>query len=141
MSWADTEAVVAIIQTVPALTTATYVTKAPKPDPPATLPLPYVIVHPSDGIDEATRYTAPPTTEHPEFTLHIVGGSANQSQVITGLIKAKFLVNGFIVPPVVTGRRNRSGYWRSPLPIQTDTDVTPSLVFQVIELGWTSEPA
>lgn len=141
MTWADTQATTAIIQTVPALVTATYVTTAPKPVPPATLPLPYAVVHPSDGIPAATRFSGPPITEHPEFTLHIVGASANQVQIVTGLIKAKFLVNGFIIPPAVAGRRNHSGYWRSPMPIQTDSDVTPALIFQVIELGWTSEPA
>lgn len=142
MTWADTQAVTAIIQTVPALATATYVTTAPKPVAPAVaLPLPYCLVHPSEGIPEATRFTGPPITEHPEYTLHIVGGSANQVQVVTGLIKAKFLVNGFIVPPTVAGRRNKSGYWRSPMPIQTDSDVTPALIFQVIEFGWTSDPA
>lgn len=142
MSWADTSAVVAKIQAVPSVATSTYVTLVPKPatgQPP--IPLPYVIVHPSDGSDEATRFTGPPVTANPQFTLHVVGGSAESVQVVTGLVKAKFLVDGFIVPPVVSGRANRDGFWRSPIPLQIDRDVTPPLVYQVIELGWVSDPA
>lgn len=142
MSWADTSAVVAKVQSVPSLATSTYVTLVPKPVVPATvLPLPYVIVHPSDGDDEATRFTGPPVTTNPMFTFHVVGGSAESVQVVTGLVKAKFLVDGFIIPPVVAGRSNRDGYWRSPIPLQIDRDVTPALVYQVIELGWVSDPA
>jgi hypothetical protein len=142
MSWADVAAVVTKIKTVPVLASATYITLAPKPAAPATvLPLPYVIVHPSDGTDEATRLTGPPVTTNPMFTLHIVGGSAEQVLVVQDLVKPLFQVGGFIVPPVVAGRSNRDGYWRSPIPLQIDRDLTPALVYQVIELGWTSDPS
>lgn len=142
MTWNDTVAVRTVIQSVPIVATATYVTTAPKPAVPNTvLPRPYVVIHPKDGIPEQEQYTGPRIVEHPEFTLHIVGDSANSVQVVLELIKAKFVVNGFVIPPTVAGRRQRSGYWQMPTPLQTDNDATPPLVFAVIELGWTSVPA
>lgn len=139
MSWADTLAVKARAETLVALASKTFVTVT---EPVGTkIAAPYLVIHPSDGVDVATRVTGPRVAENPMFTLHIVGSSANQVQIITGLLKALFVVNGFMVPPVVAGRRARAGYWRSPIPIQTDTDVTPALIYQVIELGWVSEPA
>lgn len=139
MSWADTQAVIALIQSVPALAGAkTFPTIAPTGP---QLTMPYCVVHASDGSDEATRLTGPAVTEHPAFTLHIVGSSANQAQILCGLVKPKFVVGGFFIPPTVSGRRNSGGYWRSPIPLQSDTDVSPPLVYQVIELGWDSDPA
>lgn len=138
MSWADSVAVKAVIEQVPALAGRTFVTKT---DDGAPLVGQYAVIHPSDGSDDTDRLAAPPVVTHPSFTLHIVGASANQVQVLTGLVKAQFTVAGFIVPPVVAGRVNSGGKWSSPLPLQTDTDVSPSLVYQVIELGWDSEPA
>lgn len=139
MSAADTAAVKARAETLVALASKTFVTVT---SPVGTkIPAPYLLIHPTEGTPEATRLTGPPITEHPEFTLHIVGGSADQVQVIYGLLKAAFVVNGFMVPPTIAGRRNWGGWWRSPLPIQTDNDVTPALIFAVVELGWTSEPA
>jgi len=139
MSWADTQAVVAAIQQVPAVADSTFPVLAPVQ--PELQPLPYVVVFPSDGVDTADRVTGPRVSEHPAFTLHVVGSSANQTQVVTGLIKARFVTGGRFIPPVVEGRRNSRGYWRSPIPLQTDTDVDPALIYQVIELGWVSEPA
>jgi hypothetical protein len=138
MSWADTIATKALIELVPALAGKTWVTRAPTGP---VLPAQYCIVHPAAGADEAGRFMGPQTVEHPEFTLHIVGATADQVQALIDLVKAKFVVNGFMTPPTVSGRRNWAGYWRSPLPIQTDNTVTPPLLFAVIQLGWTSEPA
>jgi len=139
VSWADTEAVVAVIEQVPALATSTFVTLAPVS--PVLQPVPYVVVHPSAGVDTADRVTGPRVSEHPDFTLHVVGSSANQVQVVVDLLKPKFVQQGRFIPPLVEGRRNSRGYWRSPIPLQTDTDVDPALIYQVIELGWVSEPA
>lgn len=144
MTWAETSAVVATIKTVPILASAVYVSEAPKPTAPATvLPLPYVIVHPTEGTDEQARFMGPNTIQSPEVTMHIVGASANQVQIVTGLVRAKFQpsLTGFVIPPTVSGRKNRDAYWRAPTPIQTDRDVTPHLLYQVIELGWVSESA
>lgn len=142
MSWADTQFLVALIQTVPALASSTWVTQVPiaaTGQPPAAFP--YALVHPADGADEQTRFTGPASTEHPAFTVHLVGGSANQCKVVAELVKAKIIVGGFGIVPTVSGRRNQRMYWRSPIPIQTDKNATPPLCFYVAEVGWTSDPA
>lgn len=138
MRWADIQAATALVQQVPVLSSATFVSTVPKPVAPATTqPLPYAVVHPSGGTDEATRFIGPASTEHPSFTLHLVGGSAEQVSALCDLLKP-------ILTPDVhpsTGRRTSRIWWREPLPIQEDTDVNPPLIFAVIEFGWRSDPA
>lgn len=138
MTWDDTLAVKAKLQNVAAFASNTFVTVVPSDNIVRTQ---YALIHPSEGTDEQTRVSGPPVTTHPRFTLHVVGSSAESVQRNTALVKAQFLTDGFIVPPVVSGRRNSNGWWSSPIPIQVDSDVTPPLVYQVIELGWTSDPA
>lgn len=119
-----------------------YVTTAPAPtSPDIVLPKPYILVHPKQGVDEITRFTGPPTVEHPEFTLHVVGDTASSVETVMANLKVAFNPAGFGIPPVISGRRNSAGYWRVPVPIQTDMSVTPWLMFGVIELGWRSDPA
>jgi hypothetical protein len=100
-----------------------------------------VVIHPTGGTDTQSRYSGPYATEHPEFTLHIVGISANQVRVLADLLKAVIKPAGVGMIPTVSGRRNQRMYWRQPLPIQTDTSVTPPLVFDVVEVGWVSDPS
>lgn len=138
MSAADTVAVKALAESAGALTGHVFVSATPTG---VVQPLPYIVLHPAAGVDEATRFTGPPVTEHPEYIFHIVGASANSVQVTTELVKAIFKPASFVITPTIVGRRNYNGYWRSPLPIQTDTTVTPWLIFAVIEYGWTSDPA
>lgn len=139
MTAADTAAVVALVQSAStALAAHTFVTAAPSG---VVQPNPYVLVHPADGNDEQTRATGPRSTRHPEFTLHIVSGSAASVQTVLELIRPKFVVNDFVVAPTISGRRNQQAHWRQPLPIQTDTSVTPWLLYAVVEVGWTSDPA
>lgn len=139
MSAADTVAVIALVKSAStALTNAVWETKVPDG---TTATYPYVIVHPHAGIDTQTRQSSGNATENPEHTLHIVSGSGTSVQVTLELIKAKFVTAGIFQCPTISGRRNSLGYWRSPLPIQTENDVTPSLLFAVIELGWVSDPA
>lgn len=141
MSQADTDAVVALIESVPVLASSVYVTVTPKPStgqPP--LPYPYALVHPTGGVDAQTRLAGPWSTEHPEFTIHIVGGSALQCQTIVDLFKAVVKPDGFGIIPTVAGRRNQRMFWRQPIPIQTSTGVTPPMCFAVVEVGWTSDP-
>lgn len=140
MSWNDTLAMQALVSQVPILAGRVYVTTAPAPPTGGTLPLPYAVIHPADGKDEQTRFTGPYSTEHPEFTIHSVGSTANQAKVVADLIKAQIIVNGFGVIPVVAGRKNQPAYYRSPIPVQIDADVTPPLCFHVAEVGWTSDP-
>lgn len=138
MTWDDSLAVKAKLQNVAAFASNTFVTVVPSDNIVRTQ---YALVHPSEGVDEQTRFAGPPVTTHPRFTLHIVGSTAESVQRNTALVKTQFLVDGFIVPPAISGRRNYDGFWSSPIPIQVDTDLTPQIVYQVIELGWTSDPA
>jgi len=138
MTWADTQAVVAKVDNVAAFATSTFVTVVPSDGLVRTQ---YAIVHPSEGTDEQTRASGPPVTTHPRYTLHIVGSTAESVQKNTALVKAQFVTDGFVIPPAVTGRRNYNGFLSSPIPIQVDTDSNPQTVYQVIELGWTSDPA
>lgn len=139
MTAADTAAVVALVQSASTpLATHTFVTNAPSG---VVQPNPYALVHPAEGVDEQSRFTGPLLTRHPEFTLHLVSGSASSVQTTLDLVKAKLVVNGFAVAPTVSGRRNWGAYWRVPLPLQTDTSVTPWLIFAVCEFGWSSDPA
>jgi len=135
---ADTDAVVALVRSVPILSDTVTVTFWPAGSPPADTP--WAVVHPAEGNDSSDRLTGPNLTTNPSFTLHIVGSTAAQAQTVTGLVKAKFVVGGRFVPPAVTGRRNQGGYWDAPLPVQVNTSVTPNLAYQVIELGWESDP-
>jgi len=138
MTWADTLAVKAKVQAVAAFASATFVTAVPSS---ATEYTQYAMVHPSEGIDEQTRASGPPVTTHPRYTLHIVGSTAESVQKNTALVKAQFVTDGFMIPPAVTGRRNYNGFWSSPIPIQPDNDSNPPALYQVIELGWSSDPA
>lgn len=148
MTAADTDAAVALVGSAGATTNAylphVFVTKTPDVVPAWTgssSVYPYVLVHPSEGVDEATSFTGPPVTTHPEFTFHIVGLTASSVQKATALVKAKLKPASFVIPPTVSGRRNYNAYWRAPLPLQTEKDVNTWLVYQVVEYGWTSDPA
>lgn len=141
MSWADVVAVQAIVEQVPVLATSTFITLAPaltSGQPP--MPYPYALIHPTGGTDEQTRFSGPYATEHPEFTIHLVGGSANQVQVVTDLLKAVVKPSGLGIIPTVSGRQNQRMFWRQPIPIQTSTEVTPPMVYAVVEVGWISDP-
>lgn len=142
MSWADTVFVVGLLEQLPAFESATYVTQTPKPSAaqPAIVGT-YALVHPADGIDEQTRNTGPAQTEHFEATVHLVGSSANQVKVLADLFKPLVIVDGFGIIPTIEGRRCQRMYWRSPIPVQTDPDVTPPICFYVVEVGWVSDPA
>jgi hypothetical protein len=142
MSWADIQAMQALVQQVTVLASSTFVTLTPAlttGQPPRAYP--YAIIHPTGGVDEQARFTGPYTTEHPEFTIHLVGGTANQVQVLTDLLKGVVKPSGLGIIPTVSGRRNQRMFWRQPIPIQTNTEVTPPMVYAVVETGWTSEPA
>ncbi len=138
MSVADTAAVVALVESAStALVGHTFVTRTPD----GVQARPYALVHPAVGNDEASRFTGPLTTQHPEFTLHLIGASAAAAQTLLDLVKTKLVVNGFAVAPTVSGRRNSRAWWRSALPIQTDDSVTPWIPYAVVEYGWASDPA
>lgn len=135
-----TAAVTDAIKTIPALTSKTFVSIAPR-DSAGKLPAaPYVVVHPSDGIDEQDRLSGPRTLYTPDFTLHIVGASYDNAQTVTELVKSKFVVDGFGVYLTVQGENTGRVQWSVPTPTQVDNSVTPPLVYNIVELGFTSQP-
>ena len=128
------------VQLVSNIATKTYMAFAPRVA--GALPAaPYVVIHSSDGIDSQDRYTGPRVTQHPRFTLHIVGTSYDSVAAVTRNIKAQFIVNGFGVIPVIEGERCWGLWWDAPVPTEVDNDVSPPIVYNIIELGFTTEPA
>lgn len=143
MSWADTNALKSRIQTVGNLSTKVFVTEAKFPAPNSTTKVepPFVVIHPADGVNETESITGPKVVTNPEFTIHVVGSSANSAGVVLDLIKANLFPNGLGVRVSVPGRVNDPLWFESPVPAQLDTSVTPPLTFHVIRCGWRSQPA
>jgi len=134
-----TDAVEARAKTVPALAAKTFVSVAPRTD--GVLPTaPYLVIHPADGEDSQERVSGPRSAQHPAFTLHIVGTSYSNCQKVTELLKAKFIASGVPIQINVTGERGRAMRWSSPQPTQVDNDMTPPLIYNVVEVSWISEP-
>lgn len=137
---ADTAAVKAKIEEVTALSAKTFVSVAPRSN--GVLPTaPYVVIHPADGTDTQERVTGPRSTRHPSFTFHIVGTSYDNAQTVTEQIKAKFITGGVGIRLTVTGWNTKPCKWSSPLPTQVDNSITPSLIYNVVELDYDAEPA
>lgn len=135
-----TDWVKAQLQSIPALAAKTFVLDARKDGAGDFPKAPFVVIHPVDGIDTDERYTGPALTQHPRFTLHIVGSSYDNVAVVAALVKPLFTVDGLGVIPVIPDERPRRVWWHSPLPIQLDRDVTPPIPYQVVEIGFTSDP-
>jgi len=136
-----TDAVEARAKTVVPLTTKTFVSVAPR-DADGKLPVaPYLVIHPADGVDSQERVSGPRVAQHPMFTFHIVGSSYRNCQEVTELLKAKFFTAGVPTQINVTGERGRALRWSSPQPTQVDNDIKPPLIYNVVEVGWISEPA
>ena len=138
---AHTNAVVARIQSIPALAVKTYKLVAPR-DAQGKLPVaPYAVLQPSDGTDTQERFSAPRSTQHPRFVLHIVGSSYDNAQTVTELVKAKFITPVTFVPIQVNvaGESGRNLTWSAAQPTQQDDDLQPPLIYNTVELGWDSE--
>ena len=136
-----TDAVEARAKTVVPLTTKTFVSFA-KRDANGELPVaPYAVIHPADGVDSQERVSGPRVAQHPMFTFHIVGSSYRNCQEVTELLKAKFIAGGIPIQINVSGEKGRGLYWHSPQPTQVDNDIKPPLIYNVVEVGWISEPA
>ena len=135
-----TDAVEARAITVPALATKTFVSIA-KRDAAGELPVaPYLVIHPADGEDSQERVSGPRSAQNPAFTFHVVGTSYSNCQQVTELLKAKFFTAGVPIQINVTGERGRAMRWSSPQPTQVDNDMTPPLIYNVVEVSWISEP-
>lgn len=135
MSKKHTDALVTKIQEIPALTAKTFRTIAPH----GTVS-PYVIVHPAKGSNSQEVLTGPHRTKHPRYTLHVVGDSSEQVEIVMDLLETKLFPNGFGVVLTVAGEQSFPLWFESPTPIQASTDPLPAIVFGVIECGWRSDP-
>lgn len=134
---------VSTIQSFPALSTKTFVMVARNPAPNAAVKVlpPYVVVHPTDGVDDTDRLTGPSVTKRPRWVIHSVGVDAEQAAWAAEQVKNRLIIGGLGVVPVIEGERPGALWYSSPTPIQLDTDVTPALCFHVAECGFTSDPA
>lgn len=130
-----TAALKAKIETIPALRVKTFVLTAPK----GTVP-PYLILYPADGVDEQTRFTGPKATQHPRFTVHLVGVSYEQCASVAKLLKDRLMpdLRGVILD--VPGERCGELWFSSPIPIQADYDATPPLIWYTAECGFETNP-
>ena len=136
MTKRQSDAVKARVETVPALTGRTFKSMAPN-----GTPTPYAVLHSAEGEDTADRLAGGNRTMHPRFTLWIVGATADQVEVLTGLTKKTFVdADGYGIPLTVAGESCESLWWSAPQPIQVDSDPQPSIAYSVIELGWEANP-
>ena len=141
MTLAQTAAVVARIQEIPALASKTFKLVAPRNGSGALPTAPYVVVQPSDGTETQGRYTGGRATMHPRFVFHAVGSSYDNAQMILELVKDKFITAaGFGIPLVVAGEDCKNMRWESPQPVQVDNDPTPPILYATGELFWDAEP-
>lgn len=134
-------AVKARIEQVPKFAVRTFRGVAGK-DAQGKLPAPpYVVMYSGAGTDTADRLTGPRSTQHPRWTLQIVGLTEESVQENTELVKAQFHdAYGFGVPPEVAGDRTSALTWSEPQEVQWDTDVSPRTAYQTVELGFKAEP-
>ena len=134
---AHTDALVALLKTIPAFATKTYVTMVPNGTTPT---LPYLLVHPADGVDTQERVTGPRITRHPRFTIHTVGSSYDQVSAGAKFVKDKLIQSGRGVTLTIAGEVCQPVWYESPIPIQVDSDVPPPLVYHVAECGFRADP-
>jgi len=136
-----TDYLLAQLRSIVPLTSKTFVAPAQR-DAAGVLPkAPYVVVYPSEGVDSSDRLTGPVVSQHPSFTLHIVGSSYDNAATVAALIKAKFVLNGVGVEAVIAGENSYGMSYSSPQPIQVDYDISPPLVYATAEISWDSDPA
>ena len=137
MSKPHTDALIAALKTIPAFATKTWPTMVPTGTTPT---LPYLLIHPADGVNTSERASLRHRTRHPRFTGHLVGSSYAQVAAGMTLVENILCPDGRGVVLVVAGERCTPLWLYSPLPIQIDTDVTPALVYQVFECGLDADP-
>ena len=135
MSSKHTNALKALIATVPHLEGKVFTTEAVR-----GTSLPYVVVHPANGVNSQERVTGPRSSKHPEFTLHVVGYSGDEVQDYTDAIEEVLFPGGRGVSIDVPGEKGRPLSFAQPTPVQLQTDPQPSIAFAVVEVGWRSDP-
>ena len=130
-----TDALVAKTKEIPAFATKTYVSVAPH-----LTTAPYIVWHPAAGSNSQPGITAPRVTRNPRFTGHIVGETADQVQILMDLLEAKLFPGGRGLVLTVAGERSKPLTYESPIPIQVQTDPQPTVVYGVVEVGWSADP-
>jgi hypothetical protein len=133
---AESAAVRALIQRQPALATKTFMSLVG-----AQMAVPYVVIHPGADYDNQDNLAGPYVHRRPSFTVHSVGTSAEQAQLVAEWVDAQLRPNGRGVKPDVAGRRTGQIMRDSTLPAQLDTDTSPPLVYMVSEYAFKSSPA
>ena len=134
-----TDALVALIQAVPALASATFVSRAVTADG-SPVPLPYVVIHPTDGRDDSDRLAAPGITQNPRFQITSVGSTYEQCAWAAEKVKAVLVTGGIGVAPTISGERAGSFWYSVPQAVQTDNEVNPPLLYHTAECGFSSVP-
>lgn len=129
-----TDWLISTIQTIPALAAKTFNTIVPH-----DTVAPYVVVYPSDGVNEQDRFTGPMNTVHPRFTVQSVGITAEQAAAAAALVRAKLIVTGLGVIPTIAGENTRRVWYSVPQAIQADRDVEPPLIYHTAECGFASD--
>jgi len=135
MSRIHTQALKALIEAIPAFASKTFISIVP-----AGTESPYIVLHPANGTNSQERVTGPRVTKHPRFTGHIVGVTADQTQLLTDLLEGALFPGGRGVVVSVVGESAKPLWFESPVPVQVSTDPLPQIVFQVVEVGWRSDP-
>jgi hypothetical protein len=140
MSKKHTDALKAKTQELVAFATKTFITLAQYPNSTTKPVAPYIVWHPAQGENEQTGLTGPRSRKNPRYTGHLVGRDADEVQGLLDLLEAKLCPGGVGVTLTVAGERSKPLWFSSPLPIQVQTDPQPTIVYAVVEVGWSADP-
>ena len=130
-----TEALVSAIEEVPAFAGRIFLSFAPH-----GTAKPYLVVHAANGTNTQPGATSPRVTRNPEYTIHVVGTGAGQVQTLMDLLEAKLFPGGRGLALTVAGEVSKPLTYACPLPIQVQTDPQPTVVYGVVEVGWSADP-
>jgi hypothetical protein len=129
-----TDALKAKTQEIPAFASKTYITVAPG------AVAPYIVWHPARGENGQTAVTGPKVRRNPRYTGHIVGRSANEVQDLMDDLEELLVPGGRGITLTVAGDVSKPVWFSSPLPIQVSTDPQPTVIYGVVEVGWSADP-
>jgi hypothetical protein len=141
MSKKHTDALKAKTQEITAFASKTFISVAVVPGSTAKPAAPYIVWHPAQGENAQTGVTGPRVRKNPRYTGHIVGESADQVQVLLDLLEAKLVPAGRGITLTVAGEVSKPVWFSSPLPIQVSMDPLPPVIYAVVEVGWSADPA
>jgi|GEM_PF-2946116 len=143
MSRIHTADVKARIEAVSLLASKTFVVlvKYPAPNEQTIVKAPYAAIYPANGTNTQARLTGPKLTQHPSWTVHIVGATVDMTTRLIEDVEAQFILGGFGIRPDIAGENPGRYEWSQPIPIQYDSDVSPPLIYAVVEIDFYTEPA